>query len=1302
MNMHIQVNDLSEATSEEEYRIHCAALEWSLAEPIIIESAQDIRSAVDWQNRVQPFRHQMENLMRFCRRLPVTLLADDVGLGKTISAGLILSELMSRGRVSRTFVVCPKILIPQWIEELDTKFGIKAYGGSGNKVASFDQREEPVLVTTYQSATKLLQRQDQNLFDMIILDEAHKVRNLFGTRTPPKMATSVFDALQARMFKYVLMLTATPIQNRLWDIYSLIECLAVAKGHRNPFGDPETFTNRFLADGKHKARQLRPESSEEFRSIVADYMFRTRRIDANLAFPDRRVKSYEVTPTKPERQLQALIGQHIGLFNPLLQMSVLVALMSSPQALVAQLHNMARKNPAYNQIAASAETIAKNAEIPAKIAAVRRIVELARSQKKDWRIVVFTTRKQTQSTIGSVLTDDGVAVGYIRGGEPEKNHKAIVAFREEPPRVNVIVSTDAGAEGVNLQAANVLINYDLPWNPMIVEQRIGRVQRIGSRFKDVWVANIVHANSPEKRIVVRLMEKLQVISHTVGDIETVLEVSGDSNGDSFERQVREMVIASLQGQDMEQAAQKAEQSIDEAKALFEERLAEMDSQLGTMDENESDDLPMPELSKRSPETPLAEFVQNALRAEGATITSESRGVFRALYEGTPEERFTFDRELLQVTAESGVFMGRHPVLYQRGKPAFERLVQRWLDRGKAFVRDNRISLDSAREAASDWLAQFDDAQLEDCRYADDGGSLSGELVVLVRVANAVDSYEKLMRITFDDITGTILEPGKKRQTEAIVQHVYDQIKQTVTADSDLTTFKEYYSERLRRESDKSEAGDRMNKLIDDLNPRLFTEVVALNGRISGDDTIVVSYSIDGEDVYNSRLLVKEGKVADSPVCGTCQVTDRFVPLDTMAQCEVTGAYALRHRLGQSPISGVLALPEVMRQCQQTQRRLLESEMGVCSLTGRKVGKDLLVVSEMSGRKALGSRSLTCAFTGAVIFDDESAHSDHSGRRFREDEAFTVPETGQTVHKSEVCRCAETNELLFAEQVGRCSLSGRIANKTLLSKCDETGTIALTRLLHTCEIMGGLVAPDGLAHCEITGKRVRSSLLSASARSGRVALKPHFVTCDATGHSLLHDEVAQCEITGQTVDERLLRECSGSGKVVRHDQLVKSVVSNKYFLPEFTVKLCNDELAATEEATWCSWRAGLVPIEATAECSLTGLTFLKQFLNGSDELSFLRECLDGNRAGDPFPYPELLLRAHPTVFKGVKNIRWVRSKGGRSGIVFGKQTRLSVFTHHFGVVIQINNKKLLLRGRAVFGRRSGGIWRFSESSAMETE
>ena len=117
-----QTKKLQRSTNNEEYSLYRAALEWNLIDPIVIENEEDLRSHHDWKDRVKPFHHQVTNLMTFCRRLPVTLLSDDVGLGKTISAGLVASELMARGRVSKILIVCPKLLTPQWAEELKTKF----------------------------------------------------------------------------------------------------------------------------------------------------------------------------------------------------------------------------------------------------------------------------------------------------------------------------------------------------------------------------------------------------------------------------------------------------------------------------------------------------------------------------------------------------------------------------------------------------------------------------------------------------------------------------------------------------------------------------------------------------------------------------------------------------------------------------------------------------------------------------------------------------------------------------------------------------------------------------------------------------------------------------------------------------------------------------------------------------------------------------------------------------------------------------------------------------------------------------
>ena len=120
----LQFRQLKRSEDDESYRLYRAALEWDLDEPIVIEDRNDLKSEASWRNSLEPFDHQVTNLITFCRRLPVTLLADDVGLGKTISAGLVMSELVARSRVSRILIVCPKLLMPQWKAELSSKFNI--------------------------------------------------------------------------------------------------------------------------------------------------------------------------------------------------------------------------------------------------------------------------------------------------------------------------------------------------------------------------------------------------------------------------------------------------------------------------------------------------------------------------------------------------------------------------------------------------------------------------------------------------------------------------------------------------------------------------------------------------------------------------------------------------------------------------------------------------------------------------------------------------------------------------------------------------------------------------------------------------------------------------------------------------------------------------------------------------------------------------------------------------------------------------------------------------------------------------
>jgi SNF2 family DNA or RNA helicase len=413
----LQTKTLRRATDAAAYKLYRAAQEWDLIDPILIRDREDLKSAPKWREHIEPYHHQISNLVTFCRRLPVTLLADDVGLGKTISAGLVASELMARNRVSKIIVVCPKLLMPQWREELESKFGIPGIEATGNELLDIKVPEGGgAVITTYQSARMHLDALSQSGFEMLILDEAHKLRNLYGTNQSPQVAQRFREALASRMFKYVLMLTATPIQNRLWDIYSLVDLLAVARGHQNPFGSDGMFARTFIADDRKQARQLVPNMREAFRSVVYGYMSRIRRGDANLHFPERIVQLHRVDPLPAEIELIDSIAEPIQSLNRLAQTSILQALISSPHALLSQLRKMADNGTVPKSLASKVEEIVARSSVTAKLQGLATLVDkLCAEQPERWRMVIFTTRRETQTTIEAFLQMRGISCGLING-----------------------------------------------------------------------------------------------------------------------------------------------------------------------------------------------------------------------------------------------------------------------------------------------------------------------------------------------------------------------------------------------------------------------------------------------------------------------------------------------------------------------------------------------------------------------------------------------------------------------------------------------------------------------------------------------------------------------------------------------------------------------------------------------------------------------------------------------------------------------------------------------------------------------
>jgi superfamily II DNA or RNA helicase len=1118
---------LRRETDPGEYDVYRAALEWDLIDPIVIENRADLKSEARWEGSVTPFHHQVTNLMTFCRRLPVTLLADDVGLGKTISAGLIISELAARGRVSKVLVVAPKLLGNQWKEELESKFDVPAQVAIGRELKTADPGEFGVVITTYNSARLYLEQIPVDRFQMLILDEAHKLRNLFGVEKPPQVAIKFQKALKDRRFRYVLMLTATPIQNRLWDLYSLVDLLAVARGHDNPFGSEGMFARKYIADDREKARKLKPEAKAAFQSIVYGYMSRVRRGDAKLYFPDRVVRMEKITPSQGELALIAAIAKPIQSLNPLVQISILQALASSPEALLAQLQNMGQKGTVPLDLVATVRGIVTSMPTAAKLKGLGTLIgRLQAEDPEKWRLVIFTTRRETQTTIEAFLSERGLKVGLINGSTGGRNQETIKGFWASPPQFNVIVSTEAGSEGVNLQVANVLVNYDLPWNPMIVEQRIGRIQRLASKHANVSIFNMTLKGTFEEYIVGRLMEKLQLASHAIGDIESLLEASGvdgDDEGGGFEETVRQLVVAALAGADVEEAARLKADSIENAKTELAKERENIDSLIGSMDGSADTGPRAPKLPTIERSMEPKDFVIAALKFLGATVTEQSAGRYLVDQDGSQHE-IVFDPDHVAGRA----------VLYAPGSAAFARLVSKMVSTGVHKVADRASEPEAAvRTMVGEWLHQFG-GWPKQLSINSAERHFGGKLMVRVRASVQHDAYERILEVdcvpsqhAMRSGRGALLAVPPIIEDIASVGVDKSAVQVAAQMDPAIAEFRRFYLERRALEVQSAADDERKrHKLHEDFTPRLDLSVVGAEGTVERLAEVNVTYVLDETHEYADTLSldVDNRRILRQPELRLCTSTGRVVPANCLATCNFTGAEVLKHLLVRSESSGRFAQPEFAVRCAVSGRQILKDEAEASGITGALLLKDLVKISAVSGTRGEPSYFSKCEFTGGDALATELSRSEVSGKLYRKDQSGRSQISGRTGHESEFVTCYETRQKLAKNEAEQCAVSGHWVRPGVLLECAISHKKAL---------------PNELQRCSVTGKLALREYLTTSSVSSRLLLKSVAVPASSNDNFCLPDETAQCAWSGKRSHPADLAACTASGLIVHKDFLTKT-------------------------------------------------------------------------------------------------------------------------------------------------------------------
>ncbi|WP_138415823.1 DEAD/DEAH box helicase [Aquibacillus sediminis] len=440
-------------------------------------------------------QHQLDSAQQVVEEMNGRgILADEVGLGKTIEAGLILKEYMIRGLVKKALILVPASLVNQWVNELNQKFYIPAI--SQRKRPVWDQQN--IVVTSLDTAKRPVHRDVilEQEYDFVLIDEAHKLKN---------HKTKNYEFVRALKKKYCLLLTATPVQNKLTDIFNLVSILK--PGY---LGSYDEFTKKFGRDRKNLF------NDGKLKQLVQNVMVRNRREDTGIDWTKRHVKTIWVDFTEDEQEAYDELSHISRETSNFSSITYTRELCSSREACYLSLRKLVNEN---NELPNrdDYEAFMQRIEQLPHHAKADKVIELI--QNTDEKFIIFTEYRATQFYLQWYLQQHGISSVPFRGGFKRSKKDWMRQLFEN--HAQVLIATEAGGEGINLQFCNNMINYDLPWNPMRLEQRIGRIHRFGQE-QDVHIYNFAIRNTMEEHVLHLLYEKIKLFERVVGNLDDIL------------------------------------------------------------------------------------------------------------------------------------------------------------------------------------------------------------------------------------------------------------------------------------------------------------------------------------------------------------------------------------------------------------------------------------------------------------------------------------------------------------------------------------------------------------------------------------------------------------------------------------------------------------------------------------------------------------------------------------------------------------------------------------------------------------
>lgn len=518
------------SSSAEDLETSARHREWDLlglahtAAKVCLANDFEDMMALEHIDGFQPLPHQVETARRVLQDLRGrAILADEVGLGKTIEAGLIIKEYQLRDLVRKVLILVPSSLVLQWTRELNEKFRIRAH--AQKKLYAWNDYD--VIVASLDAAKREPHRSlvVNTDWDMLIVDEAHKLKNA---------KTLNWQLVNQISTKYMLMLTATPVQNNLQELHTLITLLKPGQ-----LGNPTDFSSVHLVS----ARQAKDPVA--LQDNVRHVMIRNHRRDGGVNLPNRHVAVVPIQLNPPERVLYDSVQQFLrdeyqtrlqsrGSMLPL--MTLQREICSSTYAAMITLERMLKRSTrsatteALQQLMAMAERVTHYT----KVDAVLRML-----QEISGKCVIFTEYRATQDFLLYRLRQQGITAVPFRGGFGRGKKDWMKDLFAN--KVRVLVATESGGEGINLQFCHTMINFDLPWNPMRLEQRIGRIHRLGQQH-DVQVFHLSTRDTIEEHIVELLEEKIRMFETVVGEVDAILETGAKRS--KFEQAIFRVAMTS--------------------------------------------------------------------------------------------------------------------------------------------------------------------------------------------------------------------------------------------------------------------------------------------------------------------------------------------------------------------------------------------------------------------------------------------------------------------------------------------------------------------------------------------------------------------------------------------------------------------------------------------------------------------------------------------------------------------------------------------------------------------------------------